>query len=369
MMAATPFVDDDNPAAVLFGVRDLRLEERAVPRPGPGEVLIEIRSVGVCGSDVHYYEHGRIGDFVVEAPIILGHESSGVVRALGSGVRGLSVGQRVALEPGVPCGHCPQCRHGRYNLCPDIRFFATPPVDGTLTRYVTTSEAYAHRLPAELSDDAGAMIEPLSVAIWANRKAHTGPGAQVLVTGAGPIGVLCALVAQASGAGSVAIVDVNPDRLGLASSLGIRHIAETVEAAHSLAGEADILLECTGVTSAVTDGIGALQPAGIAVLVGMAAEASQSLPVARIQAKELTVTGTFRYANTYPAAIALAAAGRVHLDDLVGARLTLPESEQALQMGRTNPGVLKTIIRVTEDPHGSLGHHANRGGVRRPGPL
>jgi L-iditol 2-dehydrogenase len=334
---------------VLFGVRDLRLEQRPVPQPGPREVLIEIRSVGVCGSDVHYYEDGRIGDFVVEAPMILGHESSGIVRAAGSEVSRLAVGQRVALEPGVPCGHCLQCRHGRYNLCPDMRFFATPPVDGTLTRYVTLSEDFAHPLPAELSDDAGAMIEPLSVAIWANRKAQTAPGARVLVTGAGPIGVLCALVAQAGGASDVTITDVNSSRLALASGLGIGHVTENVGSARSLAGEADILLECTGVPSAVADGIGALQPAGIAVLVGMAAEAAQLLPVAQIQARELTVTGTFRYANTYPAAIALAAAGRLHLDDLVGARLTLRESEQALQMGRTNPGVLKTVVRVTEE--------------------
>jgi len=366
MMPTAPPSGADNPAAVLYGAGDLRLEQRPVPRPGPREVLIEIRSVGVCGSDVHYYEHGRIGDFVVAAPMILGHESSGVVRATGSAVSRLAVGQRVALEPGVPCGHCLQCRTGRYNLCPDMRFFATPPVDGTLTRYVTVSEDCAHPLPAELSDDAGAMIEPLSVAIWANRKARTAPGARVLVTGAGPIGVLCALVAAANGASSVTITDVNATRLALAANLGIG----TVAAGHSLADlAADILLECTGVSSVVADGIGALQPAGIAVLVGMGAEPTQPLPVALIQARELTVTGTFRYANAYPAAIALAAAGRLPLDGLVGARLTLGQAEEALQMGRTNPGVLKTIVRVTEDPHGSWGHHATRDGVRQPGPL
>jgi L-iditol 2-dehydrogenase len=360
---------DDNPAAVLYGAGDLRLEQRPVPRPGPRDVLIEIRSVGVCGSDVHYYEHGRIGDFVVAEPMILGHESSGVVRATGSAVSRLAVGQRVALEPGVPCGHCLQCRTGRYNLCPDMRFFATPPVDGTLTRYVTLSEDYAHPLPPELSDDAGAMIEPLSVAIWANRKAQTTPGARVLVTGAGPIGVLCALVAQASGASGVAITDINSSRLALASELGIGTVAENVAAAHSLAGAADVLLECTGVASVVADGIGALQPAGIAVLVGMGAETAQPLPVALIQARELAVTGTFRYANTYPAAIALAIAARLPLDGLVGARLSLGQAEEALQMGRTDPGVLKTIVRVTEDPHGSWGRHPIRGGVRQPGPL
>ena len=280
-VAVATLAGADNPAAVLFAAHDLRLEQRPVPIPGPDAVLVEIRSVGVCGSDVHYYEHGRIGDFVVDAPMILGHESSGVIRAAGSRASRLALGQRVALEPGVPCAHCLQCRHGRYNLCPDIRFFATPPVDGTLTRYVAIGEDYAHPLPAELSDDAGAMIEPLSVAIWANRKAGTTPGARVLVTGAGPIGVLCALVARASGASSVTIVDVNSSRLAVASGLGIGHTAETVEQARREAGEADVLLECTGVASAVADGITALQPGGIAVLVGMGAQATQALPVAR----------------------------------------------------------------------------------------
>jgi L-iditol 2-dehydrogenase len=336
--------EDDNPAAVLHGVRDLRLQERPVPRPGPDEVLVEIRSVGVCGSDVHYYEHGRIGDFVVDAPLILGHESSGVIVAVGDGAGRRSPGERVALEPGVPCGRCEQCRRGRYNLCPDVRFFATPPIDGTLTRYVAINSDFAHPLPAELSDDAGAMIEPLSVALWANRKAGTAPGARVLVTGAGPIGVLCALVAQASGAAEVTVVDVNASRLAQATALGVPRTAGAVDPGDP----ADILLECTGVASAVAEGIGALRPAGTAVLVGMGAHAAQSLPVARIQARELTITGTFRYAGTYPAAIALAAAGRIPLDRLVGARLPIDQAEQALLMGRTNPEILKAIVRVTE---------------------
>jgi L-iditol 2-dehydrogenase len=337
---------DDNPAAVLHGVRDLRLQQRPVPRPGPDEVLAEIRSVGVCGSDVHYYEHGRIGDFVVEAPMILGHESSGVIVAVGQNVGHRTVGERVALEPGVPCGRCEQCRSGRYNLCPDVRFFATPPIDGALTRYVTINADFAHPLPTELSDDAGAMIEPLSVGLWANRKAGTAPGARVLVTGAGPIGLLCALVAQAGGAAAVTLVDVNASRLDQASKLGVPRTAGAVDPDDP----ADILLECTGIASVVADGICALRPAGTAVLVGMGANPTQPLPVARVQARELTVTGTFRYAGTYPAAIALAASGRIPLDQIVGARLPIDDSEQALLMGHTNPEVLKTIVWVTELP-------------------
>jgi L-iditol 2-dehydrogenase len=339
-----------NLAAVLYGVGDLRIEQRPVPEPGPDEVLVEIRSVGICGSDVHYYQHGRIGDFVVREPMILGHESSGVVVGRGSRAGRHPIGQRVALEPGVPCGRCRECRRGSYNLCPDVRFFATPPIDGALARYVTIHQDFAHPVPDGLSDDAAAMIEPLSVGVWANRKAGTTIGSRVLVTGAGPIGVLAAAVARAAGAGHVAIADVNADRLAKAAELGVDQVIDTRadDAAAALAAvEPGILLECTGVAPVVRAGIHALCPAGTAVLVGMGAEPDQPLPVARIQGRELTVTGTFRYAHTYPEAIALAASGRVALDAIVGARLPLAQAEAALLMGRTDPSVLKAVVTVT----------------------
>jgi L-iditol 2-dehydrogenase len=335
-------VSSGNLAAVLHGVRDLRLESRPIPEPGPNEVLVRIASVGVCGSDVHYYEHGRIGDFVVRAPLVLGHEASGTVVARGSAATLLAVGTRVALEPGVPCGQCAQCRSGRYNLCPDVQFFATPPVDGAFARYVAINENYAHPVPANLDDDSAALIEPLSVGVWANRKAGTTVGSRVLVTGAGPIGVLCGLVARAAGAARVTIVDVNPDRLEQAAKLGLD---EAVDARAGRAlEEADVLIECTGVDSVVASGIKALRPAGTAVLVGMGANADAPLPVAAVQAKEITVTGTFRYANTYQEAIALVASGRLSLAGIAGARLPLAEAERALRMNAENPAVLKTVV-------------------------
>jgi L-iditol 2-dehydrogenase len=336
-----------NRAAVLYGVGDLRIEEVPLPEPGPHDVLVQIRSVGVCGSDVHYYEHGRIGDFVVDAPLVLGHESSGVVIGLGSEVTRREIGERVALEPGVPCGVCAQCRAGRYNLCPDVRFFATPPIHGAFATYVTINEQYAYALPDSISDDAGALLEPLSVGVWANRKAGTTVGSKVLVTGAGPIGILAAMVARAAGAGYVGIVDVNADRLRQAKELGVDEALDGREQPDLAAREPDVLLECTGVAPVVRSGILALAPAGRCVLVGMGALADQPLPVAAIQARELTVTGTFRYANTYPEAIALAASGRIPLDKLVGARLPLEDTEKALRMGHTDPTVLKTIVTVT----------------------
>jgi L-iditol 2-dehydrogenase len=319
-----------------------------MPVPGPHEVVVQIASVGICGSDVHYYEHGRIGDFVVNAPMVLGHESSGVIVDRGPEARARAVGQRVAIEPGVPCGHCEQCRRGTYNLCPDVVFFATPPVDGSLARYVAVHEAFAHPVPDSMSDDAAALIEPLSVGLWANRKAGTGIGSRVLVTGAGPIGVLCALTARAAGAAWVGIADVHPARLEAASAFGLDDVIDAREGADYAGFAPNVLLECTGVPPVVSTGIKALRPLGRAVLVGMGPSAEQSLPVSAIQNRELTVTGTFRYAHTYPDAIALVSAGRVDLDALVGARLPLAEAERGLTMGHTDPSVLKTVVRVQE---------------------
>jgi L-iditol 2-dehydrogenase len=329
-------------------VGDLRIADHPMPSPGPGEVLVQVGSVGICGSDVHYYEHGRIGDFVVESPMVLGHEAGGVVVDCGPGATALQVGQRVAVEPGVPCNHCDQCRRGSYNLCPNVRFFATPPIDGALARYVTVHEAFAHPVPDSLSDDAAALIEPLSVGIWANRRAATGIGARVLVTGAGPIGVLAALTARAAGAGWVGLADVHPARLKAAEGFAVDDVIDAREDVDYADFRPDVLLECTGAPPVVTTGIKALQPLGRAVLVGMGPSAEQSLPVQAIQNRELSVTGTFRYAHTYPDAIALVAGGRIDLDALVGARLPLADSERALQMGKTDPAVLKTVVVVPD---------------------
>ncbi|MCY7419283.1 MAG: alcohol dehydrogenase catalytic domain-containing protein, partial [Chloroflexi bacterium] len=188
-----------NRAAVLVDLRTVVLEDRPEPEMGPRDVVVAVRSVGVCGSDVHYYREGRIGDFVVEAPLILGHEAAGVVVAAGELVTRLNVGQRVTIEPGVPDGTCVQCQAGRYNLCPEVRFLATPPVDGAFIERISVPEAFAHPVPDLLSDDAAALIEPLSVAVAACRVAAVGLGSSVLVTGACPIGVLVAQLASCAG--------------------------------------------------------------------------------------------------------------------------------------------------------------------------
>jgi L-iditol 2-dehydrogenase len=334
-----------NRAAVLHAPGDVRLEERAVPQPGPREVVVEITAVGVCGSDVHYYEHGRIGDFVVEQPLVLGHESAGRVAAVGSDVVRHRVGDRVTLEPGVPCGHCRECRAGRYNLCRDVRFFATPPIDGAFADFVAIHEDFAFALPEGVSDEAGALMEPLSVGIWACRKAGVSAGDRVLVTGAGPIGLLAQQVALAFGATEVTVTDVNPNRLAVAERTGATRVLRVDEQPLEDAGiEVDALLECSGHPAALAGGIRALRPAGTAVVVGMGPGTDATIPLALVQQHELWLTGTFRYANTYPTAIALAAAGRVDLEAIITGHFGLEEAEAALRSTREDPATVKPMV-------------------------
>ncbi|WP_020573931.1 NAD(P)-dependent alcohol dehydrogenase [Actinopolymorpha alba] len=335
-------------AAVLRGVKDLVLEERPVPTPGPREVLIQVRAVGVCGSDVHYYQHGRIGDFVVNAPLVLGHEASGVVVACGPDVTRHSPGQRVSLEPGVPCFTCTQCRLGRYNLCPAMRFFATPPIDGAFCEYVVLHEEFAHAVPDTLSDDAAALLEPLSVGVWSARKARIAPGTRVLITGAGPIGLVALQTARAFGASEVVVTDVRPHRLALARELGATATVDVSTTSLAEAGvEADVLIECSGHPPAIGGAIRRVGRAGRVVLVGMGGD-EIPLPLAHVQGYEIEVTGTFRYANTWPAAIALAASGQVDLDRLVSHHFGLADSERSLTAAVEDATTIKPVVRPQE---------------------
>ena len=334
--------------SVLRGVGDVVLEERPVPEPGPREVLIQVASVGVCGSDVHYYEHGRIGQHIVRRPLVLGHEASGTVVALGPQATRNTVGQRVSLEPGVPDFTCEQCRAGRYNLCPDVRFFATPPIDGAFSEYVVLHESFAHPVPESLSDDAAALLEPLSVGVWACRKADVGPGDKVLVNGAGPIGLVAAQTALAFGATEVVATDVNPVRLRLAAELGCTSVIDVTDTPLAEAGfQPDVLLECSGHPGATRAAICTVARAGRVVLVGMGGD-EIGLPLSYVQEHELLLTGTFRYANTWSTAIALASSGRVDLDRLVTGRYPLAEVETALTSGSRDPKSVKPIVRPGE---------------------
>ncbi len=332
--------------AVLNRPGEIEIVERANPQPGPEQVRVRVAAVGVCGSDTHYFDHGRIGSYVVKTPLVLGHEASGVIDAVGPGVDQARVGQRVSIEPGVPCRKCEQCLAGRYNLCPQMRFHATPPIDGSLAELVVTHEAFAHPVPDSVSDEAAALLEPLSVGIWSARKAHVGVGSRVLVTGAGPIGLVAVQVARAAGAVAITVVDVNDERLRVATDLGATTVVNPSrdDLSDAIAGAAPhALIECTGNAAVTKQGVSALAPAGRAVLVGMGGD-EVSLPLSAIQEHELVVTGTFRYANTWPTAIGMVATGIVDLDRLVTSRHTLQESAAALVAGRSDPKGIKAVV-------------------------
>ncbi|MGW9019899.1 NAD(P)-dependent alcohol dehydrogenase [Leucobacter chromiiresistens] len=338
-----PEIPERMRASVLLGTRDLTIEERPVPKPAADEVLVRVGAVGVCGSDVHYFREGRIGDFVVDAPLVLGHEVGGVIVAVGEHVDPDRVGRRVAIEPQRPCGRCRECRIGRYNLCPDMEFYATPPIDGAFTEFVTIQSAFAHDVPDSVTDEAAALLEPLSVAITSVRKAGIVPGSTVLIAGAGPIGIITAQTARAFGAGEVIVSDLVEARRERALQYGATRVIDPrTQNPADLDVPIDAFIDASGAAPAVQSGIRAVRPAGTAVLVGLG-NPEMTLPVEDIQNREITVTGIFRYTETWPVAIQLVANGQVDLDSLVTGRFGLDEVEQALESD-TDPDSLKSVL-------------------------
>jgi L-iditol 2-dehydrogenase len=331
-------------AAVLLEPGRIEMEERPIPAPEPGDVLIQVSSVGVCGSDAHYYRHGRVGSFVVEAPLVLGHEAAGTIVGVGEGVDRSRIGQRVSIEPQRPDPDTDETRRGHYNLCPHMRFFATPPVDGALSDYVTIGATFAHPVPPTMSDDAAALCEPLSVGIAAVRKAGVDGGSRVLIAGAGPIGVMVAQVARAYGATEIIVSDPDESRRLQVEDFGATAVLDPMAEPIGDLG-VDAFIDASGAPSAVVDGIRAVRPAGTVVLVGSGAE-TMELPTQVIQNRELMLTGVFRYANTWPTAIALVESGRVDLDAMVTAHFPLDKVAEALDSDRT-PGSVKSVVTVS----------------------
>jgi len=346
-------MSDTNISAVLRSKGDLRLEERPIPEPGPGEVQIAVHSVGICGSDVHYWMEGCIGDFIVKAPMVLGHESSGVVTKVGEGVTHLKCGDRVALEPGVPCRYCDYCKTGRYNLCHGMQFLATPPVDGNIARFFTHAADFCFKLPDHVSMDEGALLEPLSVGVHACRRAGVSLGDNVLICGAGPIGLVNLLVAKSMGASKVCITDISEQRLQVAKSMGADYIvhvntrdAQAVAAKinDALGKQPDITIECSGAESSIQTGIYATKSGGVLVLVGLG-PAEVKLPIVNAAVREVDIRGIFRYCNTYPAALDLIASGKVNAKPLITHHFKIEETLKAFETSRTGAGgAIKVII-------------------------
>ena len=333
--------------AVLVEPGRIEMQERPVPSPAAGDVLVRVSAVGVCGSDTHYYRHGRVGGFVVDGPLVLGHEAAGTVVATGDGVDPARIGERVSIEPQRPDPESEETRRGDYNLCPHMQFFGTPPVDGAFCEYVTIGAPFAHPVPATVTDEAAALCEPLSVGIAAIRKARVGGGTRILIAGAGPIGIVLAQLARAYGAEEIVASDPDEARRRRAIDFGATAVIDPVaEDPCELGGPGfDAFIDASGAPKAVDAGIRAVRPAGTVVLVGSGAE-SMSLPTQVIQNRELVLTGVFRYANTWPTAISLIESGRVDLDAMVTARFPLEMAAQALDSDRV-PGTVKSVVTVS----------------------
>ena len=324
-------------AVVLQPSRQVVIED--IPAPGalaPDQVRIQIRNVGICGSDVHYVNHGRIGPFVVEQPMLLGHEAAGVITEVGSQVRHLQVGDRVCMEPGVPDLSSPASRRGLYNLDPAVTFWATPPVDGCLTEEVLHPAAFTYRLPEQVSLAEWAMVEPLSIGMQAATKARIQPGDLAVVIGAGTIGIMTALAALSGGCSQVIIADLQEEKLALIRqhypairTVNIRQqpLLEVVQQVSSGWG-ANIVLEASGSARAFEAIVDLLCPGGCLVLVGMPPE-PVAMDVVALQSKEIRIESVFRYANQFERALALIASGRISVKPLISRVYPFAQSVEA----------------------------------------
>jgi len=324
---------------------------------------VSIRSTGLCGSDLHYYNHGRNGNFVVRAPLVLGHESSGVVTAVGSDSSTLKPGDRVALEVGMPCRSCAVCTSGRYNICPSLLFKSSakvfPHIDGTLTQLMNHPANLCHTIPDSVTFEEGALVEPLSVSLHAVNRSEGGtplPGSSALVVGAGAIGLLTACALSVSGVSTIVIADIDGPRLEIAENMpfnikthlipksapastidetlaNAQDLASTISKAHSTLSGFSRVFECTGVESCVQTSIYAAAPGGKLVLVGMGRPV-QTLPLSAAALREVDIIGVFRYANTYPAAIRLFASGKLKgvAEALVTHKVSLEDGETAFRL-------------------------------------
>lgn len=341
-------------AAVMQGIGKMELVEKDIPVPGEGEVLVKLEYVGICGSDLHYYEQGRIGDYIVEPPFVLGHEAGGVVAEVGSGVTHLKKGDKVALEPGKTCGKCRYCKSGKYNLCPDVEFFATPPVDGVFQEYVAHDASLCFKLPENMTTEEGALIEPLAVGFHAAIQGDAHLGQKAVVMGAGCIGLVSMLALKARGVTEVFVVDVLDKRLEKAKELGATAVIngsreDVVSEIKKLTGSegADLVIETAGSNITAGQAVKMCCKGAVIVLVGYTADGQMTLPMGLALDKELTFKTVFRYRHIYPLAIESVASGKISIKDIVTHEFQLDDIQNAMDTSVKNKAdVVKAVVKI-----------------------
>ena len=343
--------------AVMLGIGEMGFEERDIPQVKDDEVLVKLEYVGICGSDLHYYETGAIGDYVVEPPFVLGHEPGGTVVEVGKNVTHLKAGDRVALEPGKTCGHCEFCKTGRYNLCPDVVFFATPPVDGVFQEYVAHEADLCFKLPNNVSTLEGALIEPLAVGFHAAIQGDAHLGQKAVVMGAGCIGLVSMMALKARGVSEVYVVDIMEKRLQKALELGadgvINGAEENVEEKIRQITDGrgvDLVIETAGTEVTTRQAISIAKKGSNIVLVGYSKSGEMTLPMSLVLDKELTFKTVFRYRHIYPMAIEAVAQGKVNLKGIVTDIFDLDDVQKAMDYSVNNKtDIVKAVIRVCKN--------------------
>lgn len=338
----------------LYGIRDLRVERAPIPEPGPGEVLLKIAAVGTCGSDVHYYLEGGIGDAIVKEPITMGHEFSAWIASLGEGVEGLEVGQLCSVEPAIPCGHCEHCEHGHPNICPNVEFCGTPPIDGVFAEYAVMPAENCFPLPEGFSPIDGAILEPLGIAIHTVDLAHLKVGETIAILGAGPVGLLTAAVAKAAGAGAIYISDPIAARREFARNAYADAVfnpdTEDIVAAIMEATDGrgvDVAFEAAGAQETPDQAASIARPGGKVVVVGIPSEDTMTMTASVVRRKGLTIKLVRRMKHTYPRAIRMVQKGIVDIKPFATHVFALEQINDAFELvAGYRDGVLRAMVEV-----------------------
>lgn len=346
-------MDGKMKVAVMTEIGKMAFVERDIPKIQDNEVLVKMEYCGICGSDLHYYESGAIGDFIVKPPFVLGHEAGGIVVEKGKDVHHLEIGDKVALEPGKTCGHCEFCKSGQYNLCPDVIFFATPPVDGVFQEYVAHEADLCFKLPDQMTTMEGGLIEPLSVGFHAANQGGAHLGQIAVVYGSGCIGLTSMMALKAEGVTKVYVVDVVENRLQKALELGAdgvingktQDVVAVIQELTNGAG-ADLQIETAGAEITTRQAIMAAKKGSTIVLVGYSKTGEMTLPLSIALDKELTIKTIFRYRNIYPMAIDAVASGKVDIKSIVSDVFSFDQVQEAMDKSIHNKAeIIKAVIK------------------------
>ncbi|WP_422087199.1 L-idonate 5-dehydrogenase [Variovorax sp.] len=339
-------------ALVIHAPGDLRVEEFETAELGAGQLQVRVRCGGICGSDLHYYQHGGFGAIRIKEPMVLGHEVAGVIEAVGAGVTDFKPGERIAISPSRPCGLCSYCQQGLQNHCLDMRYYGsamrTPHVQGAFRQQIVVETHQAHRLADSLSDAEGSMAEPFAVALHAVRRAGSLLGKRVLVTGCGPIGALAIIAARRAGASHIVATDVGAHTLGKALKVGADEIVNVAQTPDGLArftadkGSFDVLFEASGNARALVGAFDALRPRGVIVQLGLGGD--MSLPINTIVAKEFDLRGAFRFHEEFAVAVELLNKGLVDVKPLISATLSYRDSARAFALAADRSRSMKVIL-------------------------